>query len=182
MITPKTSFNRLSLSVLIASTMMLAATQVVADPTKHGHGAHAHADVKPVASGVANGVATATATKKKPDRSITVDMTDDMRFTSSDITINQGETIRFVIRNRGKLMHEMVIGTMEELKSHAEMMKKHPGMEHDEEHGAEVKAGKTGSLVRQFNKPGVIYFACLIPGHFEAGMTGKITVVKKAAK
>jgi uncharacterized cupredoxin-like copper-binding protein len=52
-------------------------------------------------------------------------------------------------------------------------------MEHDEPHMAHVKPGKSESLVWTFNKPGEFDFACLIAGHFEAGMVGKIKVVGK---
>lgn len=115
---------------------------------------------------------------KKAIRTITVDMTDNMRFTPGDITVKQGETVRFVVVNQGRIMHEMVIGTMEELKAHGEMMRKHPGMEHDEPYMSHVSPGKKADLVWQFTQPGEFYYACLIPGHSEAGMIGKITVTK----
>lgn len=115
---------------------------------------------------------------KKATRTITMDMTDNMRFTPGDITVKQGETVRFVVANQGKILHEMVIGTMDELKAHGEMMRKHPGMEHDEPYMSHVSPGKKADLVWQFTQPGEFYYACLIPGHFEAGMIGKITVTK----
>ena len=115
---------------------------------------------------------------KKATRTIGIDMSDDMRFSPAEITVRQGETIRFVVRNKGKMLHEMVIGTMDELNAHAEMMRKHPGMEHDEPYMSHVNAGKKQTLVWQFSKAGEFYFACLIPGHFEAGMVGKIKVTK----
>lgn len=115
---------------------------------------------------------------KKITRTIAVDMLDSMRFIPGEIRVRQGETIRFVLRNQGKLLHEMVIGTMEELKSHQEMMRQHPGMEHDEAYMTHVDPGKKGEMLWQFTKAGEFYFACLIPGHFEAGMVGKITVTK----
>ena len=55
-------------------------------------------------------------------------------------------------------------------------MRKFPGMEHDAPHMAHVAAGKRGSIVWRFNRPGEFDFACLIPGHFEAGMRGTINV------
>jgi uncharacterized cupredoxin-like copper-binding protein len=114
----------------------------------------------------------------KVTRTITIDMTDNMRFTPSDITVRQGETIRFVVANKGKMMHEMVIGTMDELKAHGELMKKHPTMEHDEPYMSHVNPGKKEKLVWQFTETGEFYYACLVPGHFEAGMIGKIKVEK----
>jgi uncharacterized cupredoxin-like copper-binding protein len=115
---------------------------------------------------------------KKVTRTIAIDMNDMMGFNPPEITVKQGETIRFVVANKGKLMHEMVIGTMEELKEHGELMKKHPGMEHDEPYMSHVSPGKKEELVWQFTKEGEFHYACLVPGHFEAGMIGKIKVVK----
>ncbi len=116
---------------------------------------------------------------KKAARTIAVDMADTMRFTPGDITVKQGETVKFVVRNRGKVMHEMVIGTEDELKKHAEQMKKHPTMEHDEPYMAHVKPGTKEEIVWTFTKPGTYMYGCLIPGHFEAGMKGSIKVVAR---
>jgi uncharacterized cupredoxin-like copper-binding protein len=93
-----------------------------------------------------------------------------------DIELKRGETVRFMVRNDGKVMHEMVIGTLEELKAHAELMRRFPGMEHDEPYMAHVAPGKQGQIVWQFTQPGEFYYACLVPGHMEAGMIAKITV------
>ena len=112
-------------------------------------------------------------------RTIRVEMGDKMRFTPALITVNQGETVKFIVKNSGKTMHEMVLGTMRKLKEHAELMKKHPGMEHDEPYMAHVAPGKTETIVWQFTKPGEFHFGCLIPGHFEAGMVGQINVSTK---
>ena len=94
------------------------------------------------------------------------------------MTVTRGETIRFVVRNDGKVMHEMVLGTAQALKEHAEMMKKFSGMEHDEPYMVHVAPGKTGEIVWQFTQSGTVQFGCLIPGHFEAGMIGKVEVKK----
>ena len=115
-------------------------------------------------------------------RTIEVRMTDDMRFTPDRIEVRQGETIRFVVRNAGKVLHEMVIGTGQELAGHAALMKKFPGMEHDEPYMTHVKPGRKGDLVWNFNRPGTFQFACLIPGHFEAGMKGTIVVSPRGNK
>jgi uncharacterized cupredoxin-like copper-binding protein len=109
-------------------------------------------------------------------RTVRVEMADTMRFSPADITVRRGETIRFVASNKGQVLHEMVLGTADELHRHAEMMKKFPGMEHDEPHMAHVSPGQSGEIVWQFTKAGEFRFACLIPGHYEAGMVGKVTV------
>ena len=115
---------------------------------------------------------------KRVSRTIKIDMSDSMRFAPAEIKVKHGETIRFEVRNSGKTMHEMVLGTMQELKEHAELMRKHPGMEHDEPYMAHVAPGKTGRMVWQFTRPGEFYYGCLVPGHFEAGMLGKVLVVQ----
>lgn len=112
----------------------------------------------------------------KGARTIEVRMGDDMRFRPARIEVRQGETIRFVIHNRGKVLHEMVVGTAEELREHAALMKKFPKMEHDEPYMTHVKPGRKGGMVWNFNRPGTFQFGCLIPGHFDAGMTGTIVV------
>jgi uncharacterized cupredoxin-like copper-binding protein len=116
---------------------------------------------------------------KRIDRTIKVDMSDRMRFTPASIDIRQGETIRFIVKNSGKVMHEFVLGTIAELKEHAELMKKFPNMEHDEPYMAHVPPGKTETIVWQFTKAGEFHFGCLLPGHFEAGMVGKVNVTRR---
>lgn len=110
-------------------------------------------------------------------RTVEIRMTDNMRFTPDFVEVKQGETIRFVHVNSGKVMHEFVLGTKKELDEHAALMKKFPNMEHDEPYMAHVAAGKKGEIVWNFNKVGEFDFACLLPGHYEAGMVGKIKVV-----
>jgi uncharacterized cupredoxin-like copper-binding protein len=122
------------------------------------------------------------ADPKKANRIIRVNMSDEMRFTPAELTVKQGEVVRFVVANKGKVMHEMVLGSMDDLKKHAEMMRKHPEMEHDEPHMAHVAPGKTGEMGWQFTKAGEFYYGCLIPGHFEAGMVGKLIVTKGDSK
>jgi uncharacterized cupredoxin-like copper-binding protein len=118
----------------------------------------------------------------KGARTIEIRMSDDMRFRPDRIEVREGETIRFVVRNAGKVLHEMVIGTAQELAGHAALMQKFPGMEHDEPYMAHVKPGRKGALVWNFNRPGTFQFACLIPGHFEAGMKGTIVVSPRGKK
>ena len=113
---------------------------------------------------------------RKVTRTIKVDMSDRMRFSPDALKIKRGEVVRFEVKNSGKVMHEMVLGTIEELKQHAELMRKHPGMEHDEPYMAHVAPGKVERIVWQFTKPGEFHYGCLVPGHFEAGMVGKIVV------
>lgn len=114
---------------------------------------------------------------KGAKRTISLSMGDNMRFTPDAITVKQGETIRFVVKNDGKQLHEVVIGTKKVLDEHAALMVKFPNMEHDEPYMAHVAAGKSQNLVWTFNRAGTFDFACLIAGHYQAGMVGKITVL-----
>ena len=116
------------------------------------------------------------ADPKKAARTVAIVMADTMRFSPSEITIRRGETVRFVAANNGKLAHEMVLGTRKELDEHAALMRKYPEMEHDEPNMLHVAPGKKGEMGWRFTKPGEFYFGCLEPGHFEAGMVGKIVV------
>ena len=121
----------------------------------------------------------------KVSRTVKVEMTDNMRFSFSNVAVKQGETVRFVVKNSGKVKHEMVLGTEKDLKEHAEVMKKNPGMEHADENMVSVEPGKTGEIIWQFTRAGKVDYACLQPGHYEAGMKGIVTVAggrKVAAK
>jgi uncharacterized cupredoxin-like copper-binding protein len=112
----------------------------------------------------------------KVNRTVAVSLGDDMRFTPSQISVKAGETIRFFVKNSGKLQHEMVIGTLDELTSHAEMMRTMPGMKHAEPNTISLAAGQRGGIVWQFDEAGSVDFACLVPGHLEAGMVGQVLV------
>src|SRR5574338_233561 len=114
--------------------------------------------------------------EKAVSRTIPIVMTDEMRFMPDQIAVRLGETIRFSHKNRGAVMHEMVIGTPKTLAEHAEMMQRFPEMEHDEPWMTHVAPGGRGQMVWQFNRAGEFQFACLIPGHFQAGMVGTIKV------
>jgi uncharacterized cupredoxin-like copper-binding protein len=109
-------------------------------------------------------------------RSVQIDMSDAMRFSPASIDAKQGETIRFIVRNAGKLKHELVLGTAKALKAHNDLMKKHPEMEHADPNMVTVAPGQTGEVVWRFTKAGKVDFACLQPGHFEAGMKGLVRV------
>ena len=113
---------------------------------------------------------------KDVTRTIEVAMNDTMRYSPSDIAVKRGETIRFVVRNDGQLKHEMVLGTVKELKEHAALMIKFPEMEHADPNQVAVEPGKTGEMIWQFTRSGKVDFACLQPGHYEAGMVGKVSV------
>ena len=109
-------------------------------------------------------------------RTIEVRMLDSMRFSPARIDVRRGETVRFVVRNEGRTPHEFVIGTRKENDAHAALMMKFPDMEHDEPYMAHVGPGQAGEIVWTFNRRGEFDFACLIAGHYQAGMVGRIVV------
>lgn len=153
--------------------MLLCTAAATFADAKHGAGRPFNAEqAEQQAFGIAADPKTAT-------RTIRVAMTDGMRFVPDIIEVRQDEIVKFVVTNKGKRLHELVIGTPAELKEHAGLMKRFPGMEHDEPHMLHVRRGRSGEIAWQFNRPGVFSFACLIPGHFEAGMVGKIIVREK---
>ena len=112
----------------------------------------------------------------KAVKTIEVDMSDTLRFEPARIEVKRGEPVRFVVHNEGKLMHEMVLGTEESLEQHAAMMKKFPGMEHAEPYMAHIAPGDTGEMGWTFTEPGEYMYGCLVAGHFDGGMVGRIVV------
>lgn len=171
--------HRLSHLLATRSTMkrlcnLLTALAFAVPLLAHAHGEAGHAASKAISSDEhAFGV---QGDPKAATRTVEVTMSDTMRFVPASIPVRQGETVTFAVRNDGKLLHEIVIGTPADLASHAEMMRKHPGMEHDEPFMAHVKPGATERLTWRFTKSGSFEFACLVPGHYEAGMKGTIAV------
>ncbi len=109
-------------------------------------------------------------------QTIEIEMSDEMRFAPNVIRVKKGDVIKFINTNAGQLMHEFVLGTSDSLVEHAELMKKFPAMEHSEPYMTHVAPGKKGEIVWKFSKTGEFAFACLIPGHFDAGMKGTVIV------
>jgi uncharacterized cupredoxin-like copper-binding protein len=155
--------------VILAAALGICTGVFAHGDRPHGAPAFDYAKAEPTRFGIAVDPGKAT-------RTIRVDMSDSMRFLPAEIELRRGEAVRFVAANKGKVLHEMVLGTMSDLQRHAEVMRKHPGMQHGEPNMAHVAPGKTGEIGWRFTQAGTFYFACLIPGHFEAGMVGRITV------
>jgi uncharacterized cupredoxin-like copper-binding protein len=116
---------------------------------------------------------------KRTSRTVLITMREGdgkMLFSPNRIEVRQGEQIRFVLTNVGHLDHEFMLATPEENAKHAELMQKYPDMEHDDPNGRQIKTKQKGELIWRFTKQGTFEFACLIPGHYEAGMHGTIIV------
>lgn len=152
--------------ITVTSTLLLAAVSTLSIAAGSHAGGH-HGEEGAIGS------PGKTANAK---RTVAIDMTDNMRFTPSNITAKKGETIKFVVKNSGKIKHEIVFGTPAELKEHYAAMLKFPDMEHADDNQITVMPGKTGEIVWEFSKAGKVDFACLQAGHFDAGMVGAVMV------
>lgn len=156
-------------AVVIA--LATSGTSVFAQGTAHeAHGSeHAHGDEHSMPKSIGE-------PGKRATRTVKINMTDDMRFTPANISVKKGETVRLQVKNSGKIKHEMVIGSPQMLKEHYAMMMKMPGMEHEEPNMVTVAPGATGEIVWRFTQSGKVDFACLQPGHLDAGMKGAVSV------
>ena len=116
---------------------------------------------------------------KKPARTVQITMGEadgKMMFVPNKIEVKKGKQIKFMLRNNGELDHEFVLATTQENLEHAEMMKTNPEMRHVDPNARRVAPKQTSKLVWTFTKKGTFEFACLIPGHYQAGMHGLIMV------
>ncbi len=117
---------------------------------------------------------------KKPARIVEITMreTDDgkMVFTPNRLEVRRGEQVKFVLKNVGNGDHEFMLDSPEHNARHKIAMEKNPDMEHDDPNGKRLASSKNGELVWRFSKIGTFEFACLMPGHYEAGMHGLVVV------
>jgi uncharacterized cupredoxin-like copper-binding protein len=118
----------------------------------------------------------------KVSKTVKIAMTDNMRFSPAEISVKAGETVRFLVSNSGQIKHELVLGTAQELKEHYALMLKNPGMEHADANQMSVAPGQVGEVIWRFTKPGKVDFACLQPGHYDAGMKGAVQVAGAGTK
>jgi uncharacterized cupredoxin-like copper-binding protein len=181
--------NRLNktLAILAMSTTLSALPVLALAAGGHGapdamqHGAmpaadHPMAEMADMDHAMHGSTAGVAGDPAKVDRTVTVQMGDSMRFTPDKLSVKAGETLRFFIVNKGRMAHEMVIGTADEITEHAAMMQQMPGMVHDEANQIRLAPGQRGGIVWQFTQAGMVSFACLVPGHREAGMVGMVEV------
>jgi uncharacterized cupredoxin-like copper-binding protein len=155
----------------VATAIGLALLAVPAIASSHEGGGHGHRDF---AAGEPGDPA-------KPARVVTIKMVEEdgdkrMLFLPDHIEVKRGEQVRFELDNAGIYAHEFLLDTPERNQRHGLAMKKNPDMEHDDPNGTRVALMSKKELVWRFSKPGTFEYACLIPGHYEAGMHGTITV------
>lgn len=99
-----------------------------------------------------------------------------MLFQPDAISVENGSVVRFVISNPGALDHELFLGSFDEIQEHRQWMRNHPDMRHEDANAVNIAAGGTAELVWRFSDITNLEFACLLPGHREAGMWGVILV------
>tara|TARA_R110000868_G_scaffold64845_4_gene194569 strand:- start:475 stop:963 length:489 start_codon:yes stop_codon:yes gene_type:complete len=156
------------------SAFILAAALIAAAPAVANEGAeHHHTEAEAAAFGHPGDA-------KKVDRTITITATE-IAFDVKDITVKAGETVRFVLVNKGEQPHELSIGSSDEMTEHRQMMVDMAGMDmsemhHEEGNSVSTEPGETKELIWQFGKAGSYEFSCNYPGHSEIGMTGPLVV------
>ena len=161
----------LNAALLTAAALSFLSTAPVAlaGPGQPGH-SHSHGEYSAGQPG----------DPKKPARIVPVTMreTDDgkMVYIPNRVDVKRGEQVRFIVTNAGAIPHEFTLASTEDNLKHAEEMKKNPEMEHDDPNSKTVQPKKKAEIVWRFSKAGTFEFACLIPGHREAGMTGTVGV------
>jgi uncharacterized cupredoxin-like copper-binding protein len=158
----------------IATAMtLLAAIALVAGPGLSGSG-QAHEGHEHTAFSAGE-----PGDPKKPARTVKVRMLEGsgkMSFEPALIQVRRGEQIRFIVQNDGEEDHEFILATIEDNRKHGELMKKFPEMEHDDPNAKRVLPYASKEVLWKFTKRGEFEFACLIPGHYEKGMFGKVVV------
>ena len=159
-----------SCGALVAAGLLTVPAPVSAHGERPHPGTKSRATAEQTVWGIAAEPAAVT-------RTIVIDMNDRMRFVPDRLEVREGESVRLRVRNSGRLMHELVLGTRSELDAHAALMARFPGMEHDEPYMVHVPPARSGEIAWTFNRPGDFEFACLIAGHYQAGMRGTIRVL-----
>ncbi|MBP1871894.1 putative cupredoxin-like copper-binding protein [Ensifer adhaerens] len=139
-------------------------------------GSHAGGHGEAMAVGEPGDKAKATQTIR-----VTMKETDDgkMIFTPSTFKVRKGQTIVFAIKNAGELDHEFVLDQKDKIIEHKAAMEKFPEMEHDDPNAIRLAAGKSGEIIWKFTNDGTFKIACLVPGHYDAGMHGDVSVAAK---
>jgi uncharacterized cupredoxin-like copper-binding protein len=116
---------------------------------------------------------------KHISRSVTVKMFETeygMIFKPDFLKFEAGQTIKINLINKGELQHEFVMDTEDGILKHKIEMENMPDMDHNDPNSLRLNPNEKGEILWTFSNSGVFEFACLIPGHYEAGMHGKLLV------
>ena len=153
-------YGAISLAIVIAASLYALSYY-----NEHGGDGHGHDHATP---------AQVTAPAM---RELRIEVDDTMRFVPAKWEAQAGEPIRIILVNKGKVDHELVIGTEKELIAHAKEMANPGAKGHHHTNEISAKPGQQAELVWTFKEPGQYAMACFEPGHYEAGMKGVINVV-----
>src|SRR5688572_12025883 len=123
--------HRPVIAALLAAALLAWGPPAPAAEAGDNAGAHPRKPPKQVRAGIDKPYGR-PGDPRKVKRAITVDMSDAMRFFPENVSVKRGDTVRFRLRNSGQVEHGMVIGTMDELKKHAALMKSNPQMDHQD--------------------------------------------------
>ncbi len=153
--------------LILAVTCAMLTTSVFAGGTHDG----GHAEAMKV--GEAGDKAKVTQTIQ-----VTMKETDDgkMLFSPANLQVRKGQTVKLRIKNIGELDHEFVLDEHAKITEHKAVMEKFPEMEHDDPNSIRLAPGEAGDIVWKFTNDGGFQFACLVPGHYDAGMHGEVKV------
>jgi uncharacterized cupredoxin-like copper-binding protein len=116
---------------------------------------------------------------KHINRSVTVKMFETeygMVFKPNFLKFEPGQTVKINLINKGELQHEFVMDTEAGIRKHRIEMENMPDMDHNDPNSLRLNPNEKGEILWTFSNSGVFEFACLIPGHYEAGMHGKLSV------
>lgn len=157
-------------NIIIAIALATLATPALAS------GTHAGGHAEKLAVGEPGDKTKATQTVR-----VTMKETDDgkMVFQPAVIKVRKGQTIKISLKNAGGTDHEFVLDQEDKIMEHKAIMEKFPEMEHADPNSIRLAAGESGEIVWKFSNDGEFKFACLIPGHYEAGMHGDVSVAAK---
>jgi uncharacterized cupredoxin-like copper-binding protein len=159
--------STLRLAAGLCSIFCIAGLASVVSAHDHGHGHETYTAGEP-------------GDPARPARIIAVTIRENpdgtMGFSPDDLTVKTGEQIRFELKNAGKAPHEFMLDSAEHNARHKAAMERNPAMQHDDPNGKRLDSGASAEILWRFSKPGTYEFACLIPGHYEAGMHGRVIV------
>ncbi len=116
----------------------------------------------------------------------------DMYFEPRALEVKAGETVRFVVINKGQVAHEFNLGDAAMHAAHQKEMlamaqmdhskmghgDMNHGMQHDDPNTVLVQPGQRGELTWTFSNSAPIEFACNVPGHYQAGMVGTLNIAQ----
>lgn len=160
----------------VAALTFAASTQAFAAGSGHDQHAHDNNNAHTIAGGEPG---------KESDvvRTIEVIASDDLTFSIPSLEVKDGETIKFIVINKGEAPHDFTIGTPEIQTAHQKEMSKmmdamdsHDGhkMEHNDPNALFLNPGERKELIWKFNETAKLEFGCNVPGHYQAGMKGDI--------